>query len=246
MMGIFRKFLRHIDKGILFNPVWISERRLRSQIEAAIGATGLSPSESWLDVGCGLRPYESCFPAGSYVGVDIEVSGRDAGLKAPDHYYDGRTLPFSAGNFDGIISTQVLEHVPDPHGLLAEMHRVIKPGGTLIISLPFVWQEHEEPYDFFRFTRFGIADLLKRTGFEVDSIAKDTGAIETLAMTLNVYITHNLVPPVRGFGRLVIAAVCFPVQLVAMVLQGMLPDQRQLYLNLVIRAKKPAHTSRTQ
>lgn len=245
MMGIFRKCLRHIDKGVLFNPVWISERRLRTQVEAAIGATRLSPSERWLDVGCGLRPYESCFPAGSYVGVDIEVSGRDADLKAPDHYYDGRTLPFSADNFDGIISTQVLEHVPDPRGLLAEMHRVIKPGGALIISLPFVWQEHEEPYDFFRFSRFGIADLLERTGFEVDSIAKDTGAIETLAMTLNVYITHNLVPPVRGFGHLVTAAVCFPVQLVAMVLQRVLPDQRQLYLNLVVQAKKPVRTSKS-
>ena len=79
-----------------------------------------------------------------------------------------------------------------------------------------MWQEHEEPYDFFRFTRSGIAELLKQTGFEVDRIIKDTGAIETLAVTLNVYIIDNLVPPIRAFGRLVAFAVCLPIQLMAL------------------------------
>ncbi len=238
MMELFIKNLRYAKEGILFNPVWISEHNLRTQIESTIKLISIKPSATWLDVGCGLRPYESYFPVGSYVGVDIEVSGREPTLKAPDYYYDGRILPFPEDSFEGAISTQVLEHVPDPRGLLTEMHRVIKPGGELVISLPFVWQEHEEPYDFFRFTSFGIAELLKQTGFEVDAIIKDSGAIETLAVPLNVYIMRNLVPPIRGFGRLVALLVCFPIQLIALILQRVLPDQGQLYLNLVIRARK--------
>lgn len=237
MMESLRKFLWCVKAGVLFNPVWISEHKLRSEIKSAIESV-VAPSEKWLDVGCGLRPYESYFPAGSYVGVDIEASGRDPHLKTPDHYYDGRVLPFSDNSFGGVISTQVLEHVSSPRSLLAEMYRVIRPGGKLIISLPFVWQEHEEPYDFFRFTQFGIADMLKQTGFEVDHIVKDTGGIETLAVTLNSYIVHNLVPPIHGFGRLVALTICFPIQLIAMALQIILPDRGQLYLNLVIQARK--------
>lgn len=246
MMGLLHKGLRYVNEGILFNPVWISEQRLRSQIKSTIAPIVFSPAARWLDVGCGLRPYESYFPVGSYVGVDIEVSGRDPKLKAPDYYYDGRILPFPDGSFEGVISTQVLEHVPDPRSLLSEMHRVIKPGGSLIVSLPFVWQEHEEPYDFFRFTSFGLTELLKQTDFEVDSITKDTGAIETLAVALNVYIVHNLVPPIRGFGRSFALAICFPMQLIAIILQRVLPDRGQLYLNLVVRAKKVEPSSPMQ
>ena len=237
-MKLFCEHLRRIKEGILFNPVWISEHKLRHQIRSAIGLTAFAPADKWLDVGCGMRPYESYFPAGAYAGVDIAISGRDSKLKAPDHYYDGRILPFPDNSFEGVISTQVLEHVPDPRGLLAEMYRVIRPGGKLLISLPFVWQEHEEPYDFFRFTYFGIAGILKQTGFEIDSIIKDTGAIEALAVTLNVYIMHNLVPSIRGSGSLIALVICCPIQIISLALQKLLPDQGQLYLNLVIRARK--------
>jgi SAM-dependent methyltransferase len=232
------KVLRSVVQSIIFNPVWLSEYRLRTKIESVISSTKIDSIERWLDVGCGLRPYESSFPDGVYVGVDVEDSGRSASLKVPDHYFDGVTLPFAKANFEGVISTQVLEHVPNPQGLLEEMHRVIKPNGMLILSLPFVWQEHEEPYDYFRFTQFRITELLHKTGFEVESLAKDTGTIEALAMLINTYVMHNFVPPVGGLGRVFAMIICLPIQLLALVLQRVLPDKRQLYLNLVVRAKR--------
>ena len=112
--------------------------------------------------------------------------------------------------------------------------------GGLIISLPMLWQEHEEPYDFARFTSFGIIELLKSNGFEIENIVKDTGAIEAIAVTLNVYIMSNLIPPIRGVGRIVALTICFPIQLMAIILQKILPDNGKLYLNLVVRAKKIA------
>ena len=112
--------------------------------------------------------------------------------------------------------------------------------GGLIISLPMLWQEHEEPYDFARFTSFGIIELLESNGFEIESIVKDTGAIEAIAVTLNVYIMSNLIPPIRGVGRIVALTICFPIQLMAIILQKILPDSGKLYLNLVVYAKKIA------
>lgn len=230
--------MQTLKKSILFNPIWIVERNLNHQIKAAIAAITFARDDKWLDVGCGLRPYESSFPQGVYIGVDIEVSGRNSELKAPDHYYDGRTLPFPDESFEGVICTQVLEHVPDPGLLLAEMYRVLKPGGRLIMSLPFVWQEHEAPYDFFRYTRFGATSLLNRAGFEVSDLIKNTGTIEALAVLVNSYIVHNLVPPIRGAGSLIVLTVCFPIQLVAKILQKILPDNNNFYINIIISAKK--------
>ncbi|MDO8437337.1 MAG: class I SAM-dependent methyltransferase [Nitrosomonadaceae bacterium] len=127
MMESLRKFLWCVKAGVTFAPVWISEHKLRSEIKPAVESV-VAPSEKWLDVGCGLRPYESYFPAGSYVGVDIEANGCDPHLKTPDHYYGGRVLPFSDNSFGGVISTQVLEHAPSPRSLLIEMRHVIRPG----------------------------------------------------------------------------------------------------------------------
>lgn len=230
--------MQTLKKSILLNPIWIVEHNLNRQIKAAIAAITFARDDKWLDVGCGLRPYESSFPQGVYIGVDIEVSGRNAELKAPDHYYDGRILPFPDESFEGVICTQVLEHVPDPGLLLAEMYRVLKPGGRLIMSLPFVWQEHEAPYDFFRYTRFGATSLLNRAGFEVSDLIKNTGTIEALAVLVNSYIVHNLVPPIRGAGSLIVLTVCFPIQLVAKILQKILPDNNNFYINIIISAKK--------
>lgn len=227
-----------ILQSIVFNPAWLSEHRLRTKVKRIISSTEIDAKAKWIDVGCGLRPYEVCFPAGVYAGVDVECSGRENDQKNPDYYFDGVTLPFGNANFEGAISTQVLEHVPNPLHMLKEMHRVIKPNGLLILSIPFVWQEHEEPYDYFRYTQFGVTELLKQAGFEIESITKDTGTIETLAMLVNTYVIHNLVPPVRGLSRVAALAICFPVQVIALLFQRALPDKRQLYLNLVVRARK--------
>ena len=81
--------------------------------------------------------------------------------------------------------------------------------------------------------------MLKNNGFEIESIVKYTGAIEAIAVTLNVYIMSNLTPPTRGVGPVALT-ICFPIQLMAIILQKILPDNGKLYLNLVVRAKKIA------
>lgn len=227
-----KKYLNRI-----FDPVFLTQIRLKAALESTITPLAVDGVRC-LDVGCGDRPYEYLFTHGSYTGIDVKDSGRPINMKQPDHFYDGNVFPFQNDSFDMVISTQVLEHVPDPLAMLKEMARVCKPGGGVVISLPFVYQEHEEPFDYFRFTRFGIEELLNKSGLRIETIIKDSSALETIAILINVYIIHNLVPRVRGFGCLYSLLFCFPIQLLAMIFSKILPDKGQLYLNLVVHAKK--------
>lgn len=223
---------------ILFNPVWITETRLYKYISEAINTLQIKSGDRWLDVGCGSRPYEPLFPCGTYIGVDVAVSGRSAGMKMPDYFYDGEMLPFEDKSFDGVLCTQVLEHVRNPGALLSEICRVLKQGGVLVLSAPFLWEEHEEPYDFFRFTSFGFRELLMRSGFEVISMKKTSGLLEAVAQVLSVYVVGNLSLPIRGWRRMLAFFICCPIQLGGLLLQQILPDQKKLFLDCVIVARR--------
>tara|TARA_Y200000002_G_scaffold382106_1_gene398051 strand:+ start:7439 stop:8083 length:645 start_codon:yes stop_codon:yes gene_type:complete len=126
-----------------------------------------------LDFGCGENKYKKFFSEKNhFIGVDIKVSGRGLEKKKPDIFFDGISLPFENSEFDIVICTEVLEHVEDFENSLNEIHRVLKPGGKGIISMPFITSEHEEPFDFRRFTSFGINSEFKKAGFEIESLEK--------------------------------------------------------------------------
>jgi SAM-dependent methyltransferase len=223
--------------SVVSNPIFIMIIRLREALESIIKPL-VNNSLSCLDVGCGERPYEYLFKNAKYTGLDVEDSGRPINMKKPDFFYDGDQFPFNDEEFDMVICTQVLEHVPNPRLLLGEMARVCKRGGGVVVSLPFVYPEHERPFDYFRFSRFGISELMEKAGFKIETMKRDSSTIETLAILANVYIVTNLVPRIRGIGRLYTIFLCFPIQLIALTLTRLLPDKGNLYLNLVIYARK--------
>lgn len=134
---------------------------------------------SVLDVGCGEKPYEDCFEGHFYVGLNYGMEAAD-----PDVVADAMRMPFSSGVFDVVFSTQVIEHVRRPWVMLAECHRVLRSGGTLLISGPFYWPLHEEPHDYFRFTEYGFRALLEDSGFHVEEICADVGAITQAAISM--------------------------------------------------------------
>ncbi|MST94000.1 MAG: class I SAM-dependent methyltransferase [Pedosphaera sp.] len=117
-----------------------------------------------LDVGCGQRPYEKTFFAGAteYIGCDY-LSDRSR----PDVVCSATELTFPDNSFDTVVSTEVLEHVPEPQRAINEMHRVLKPGGHLILSTPMYWPRHEVPYDFFRYPYDGLIHLVNTSGLEL-------------------------------------------------------------------------------
>jgi len=146
-----------------------------------------------LDFGCGAKPYKSLFTNTSeYIGVDIEVSGHDHKDENIDVYYDGKILPFADGSFDNVFATEVFEHIFNIDEVIPEIHRVLKTGGQLLITCPFVCPEHEKPYDYARYTSFGIRHLLEKHGFEVREQLKTGNYIEAAAQVRMYFINYFL------------------------------------------------------
>lgn len=142
-----------------------------------------------MDFGCGSKPYESLFlNASSYIGVDIEVSGHSHLNEKIDVFYDGKTVPFPGNNFDNVFCSEVMEHVFNPDESLREINRVLKPGGKLLLTCPFVWAEHEAPYDYARYSSFGIKHLLERNGFKVLQQKKEGHFTEVVIQQIIFYI----------------------------------------------------------
>ncbi len=123
-----------------------------------------------LDAGAGESPYKVYFPHAHYVGVDSAIGQARWDYSLLDVRADLLALPFRDLAFDLGISTQVLEHVREPKALLAELFRVLKPGGRLLLTAPQGWYEHQTPHDYFRFTSFALRYLLEKAGFKVEEL----------------------------------------------------------------------------
>jgi SAM-dependent methyltransferase len=126
-----------------------------------------------LDIGCGHKPYRELFPGSDYVGIDMPFSYGEG--SSPDAWASAEGLPFKDGAFDCVVCTEVLEHLEGPARAVMETARVLRPGGCLLLSAPFMWPVHERPRDFFRFTRYGLESLLAAGGLEVTASVQRGG-----------------------------------------------------------------------
>jgi SAM-dependent methyltransferase len=173
---------------------------------------------SLLDVGCGEMPFRPLLPAGvKYTGLDVPAAGAFGMTRHPDIVdFDGRTIPFPDASFDNILCTEVLEHVEDPAGLVAEMRRVLRPGGTLVATVPFAARVHHAPYDFHRFTHFRLAKLFANfTKFEVDERGDDLAVIANKLIVVEMRLASAR-PPVALLWRIPIFVALAPFVLVAL------------------------------
>jgi SAM-dependent methyltransferase len=119
-----------------------------------------------LDVGCGHKPYQDWFTSVSeYIGLDITTFEND-----PDILADGTILPFECNTFDNVVVFQVLEHIKNPRSLLDEIERILKPGGRLFLSTNQSWPLHEEPHDYYRYTRYGLRYLINSADLDPEEM----------------------------------------------------------------------------
>jgi SAM-dependent methyltransferase len=128
---------------------------------------------NFLDLGCGNKPYEGLYKpvTSTQTGCDVMQSDKNR----VDVICPATSLAFPGNYFDSILCTQVLEHVYEHDKMMSEIYRVLKPGGTIILTVPFAWELHEEPYDFFRYTKHALQQLFEHTGFTVDYIKPNGG-----------------------------------------------------------------------
>lgn len=139
---------------------------------AFIGITLIERSIAWLapelrgellDVGCGERPYSKyLFHLKSQQACDFDAKRGPVDFECP-----ADRVPLPDASLDSILCTEVLEHVPDPDAVWREFHRLLRPGGQVLLTTPMYWPGHEEPYDFYRYPHFGLRRLAKESGFEV-------------------------------------------------------------------------------
>jgi SAM-dependent methyltransferase len=197
-----------------------------------------------LDFGCGSKPYEALFTnVSQYIGVDIDNNpghNHDVLESKIDVFYDGVTLPFVDGEFDGVFSTQVLEHVPNIHRSLAEMNRVMKPGGALLLTLPFCWTEHEVPNDYRRLTVYGIKQVLNECGFETLQIEKLGKFVEVIALLKILYLMDALCVVKKSWGIWnIFIRVCVASYFnVKALIVGRCSKNQNLYTDMAVFAKK--------
>jgi len=219
--------------GIFVNPFYFARAGLRDAMTEF--ATRLSGR--LLDVGCGSKPYRELFTVETYVGLDIDSeNSRNRGIA--DELYDGNEFPFPDSSFDSVLCNQVLEHVFNPDEFLGEIARVLKPGGKLLLTVPFVWDEHEQPYDYARYSSFGLRALLEKQGFKIVCYKK-LGADPTIIFQLaNAYlykVSQNLPEFIK---RLITVTVMASINLAGLLARRFLPGNPDLFLDHVVLVEK--------
>lgn len=142
-----------------------------------------------LDVGCGEKPYRDLFEDCEYTGLNPTAEGAD-----PDILGDATDLPVKSETVDIVFTTQVIEHVPEPQKMINECFRVLKPGGALVLTGPFYWPIHEEPYDYYRYTRYGLEYMLQKAGFTTWEIRPDGGDWAQILLSINLKVPRVFFP----------------------------------------------------
>jgi SAM-dependent methyltransferase len=147
-----------------------------------------------LDYGCGKMPYKKFILENSnvseYIGIDIENALDYKGDK-PNFTWKGDTLPFENETFDTIFATEVFEHIHDLDFALIEIYRVLKKGGYLFFTVPYLWTLHEVPNDEYRYTPFSLEKKFKRANFMVVNIFATGGWNASLAQMLGLWVRRK-------------------------------------------------------
>ncbi|MGH1562204.1 class I SAM-dependent methyltransferase [Mumia sp. DW29H23] len=199
-----------------------------------------------LDAGAGHGPYRRLFRHARYEAADFaQLATRYTPL---DYVCSLTDIPVEDGRFDRVLCNQVLEHLDDPAGALAEMHRVLAPGGRILLSAPLFYPEHQQPYDYFRYTQFALRRLFTEAGFAEVKVTWLEGYFGTVAFQLEQM--HRQLPRGRSLGlrrRMLLGPVLAVTRGAAFVLSGVFArmDLRWKHTasgmpkNYVVRATRP-------
>ena len=134
-----------------------------------------------LDAGAGEGMYRGLFKRHRYVAADLAVGDADWDYSGLSAVTDLSRLPFSGDTFDAVLTTQTLEHLTEPAAFLRAAARVLKPGGRLFLTAPQCFRLHQEPHDYFRYTKYGLRHLVTKAGLTVESVEPQGGYFWFLA-----------------------------------------------------------------
>jgi len=239
------KLKRHLQRqqfnpgflGIFMNPHYLMRRAIykvmREQVPNLNGKI--------LDIGCGVKPYQQLFVnTSSYTGMEFDSNEQREKSQA-EIFYDGKKFPFKNKTFDSIIFTEVLEHIFNPDEFLSEVNRVLKTNGTILLSTPFIWYEHSHPYDYGRYSSFGLKHILEKHGFEITVQQKLVSDISVIFQLVTGYI-YTKISWIKSYKiKLILYVVLIsPWTVLGIIVAKILPKSTDIYLDNFVIAKKYA------
>lgn len=230
--------LRHTP----LHPQWLlGQRRLPQGIDSARGIV--------VDIGAADRWVASRLPDDAhYLALDYPATSERFYDSRPDIFGDASHLPIGDSRIDHVVCLQVVEHLRDPSGALCEMRRVLRPGGCAWLSIPFVYPIHNEPYDFQRYTEFGLRREAENAGFEFVSIERSHHALHASAFVLCLSIAGG-VDSQRGPAKLLLlpfaVAAITSINVAAWVAASLWPDWDKMTLDYLLVLRKPDEPAAT-
>lgn len=186
------------------HPQWLSFRTKRH----AAASVGALAHGRVLDVGCAggaLRQYLA--PTCVYVGLDYPTTAASMYGTRPTVFGDAEVLPFADASFDVVAILDVLEHLPDPQACLGETRRVLSERGIVLAHVPFLYPLHDEPFDFWRLTRYGLQRIFQNAGLRIETIRSEGAPAETAALLLNLALARLVLRAANVFAPAVVLAV---------------------------------------
>src|ERR1041384_1310947 len=167
-----KELSRDLDLDLLLRTYTFIPRKI---LRDAVREFGPRLDGKLLDVGCGSQQYRRFLGCEQYFGIEWSADKRPPVVAAVTQ------IPFRDSAFDSALCTEVLEHLPEPGRCLEEIHRVVRPGGSVFFTVPMTVHTHSEPYDFYRYTEYGLRYLLKKHGFEITTLRRLGGVVSVMA-----------------------------------------------------------------
>ena len=188
-----------------------------------------------LDIGCGSMPFARVFAShvARYVGVDPARPAR-RGAPAPAALARGEALPIRTASVDTVLGISMLNRLEEPERMIEECHRVLKPGGALILEFEQMAPIYEPPHDYWRFTRYGATRLLVRGGFEVIEIIPIGGLPARVGLSLIAALNRINRGPTRVLTELPVRLLYVFIQVVFEALDRVLATPENPLANLVV------------
>jgi len=214
---------------------------MRQGLLSAIRKHSSSLSGILLDFGCGSKPYKSIIKVDKYVGLDFDNPGHDHSNEEIDVFYDGKSIPFDDNHFDSILCSEVFEHLFDLPFTLKELHRVLKKDGKMLVTCPFVWNEHEMPYDYARYTVFALQDLFEKNGFRVLQFEKQGDFMKAITQMRALYFFEaygSFLSRLSFVGNFIRKSFLFLINGWGSVKSKIFPSKDNLYLSNIFIVQK--------
>lgn len=188
--------------NLLHRALAFNSSRHRLWQENAAFAAAIPAGAAVLDAGAGRSPYRELFRHARYESADFQKVEKTAFVST--YVCDLARIPVEDGRFDFVIFNQVMEHLPEPLSVLTELRRVLKTGGRMIYTGPLFYEEHEQPYDFYRYTQYGLRHLFGAAGLAIERLDWLEGYYGTAGYQLNGMARHLPWKPSHGVAGIVL------------------------------------------